>query len=67
VPSTFVALYTDIEQRRTASLKVTTISPVVPVGTSAMAMPAIFVLVAEFLCCTDIVAEIPPMVTLLIA
>lgn len=61
-----VARHAPMAQRRTPVLKVTTMSPVVPVGTFAIARPAVSPFVAVFVCWTVMVAETPPIVTLLI-
>lgn len=61
-----VARHAPMAQRRTPVLKVTTMSPVVPVGTLAIARPAVSPLATVFVCWTVIVAETPPILILLI-
>lgn len=57
-----VALYTPIAQRRTVVLRVTTIFPVVPVGTAAITIAAQSEFVTLFVTCLTIVAVTPPTV-----
>jgi hypothetical protein len=56
------ALHTPIPQRSTVVLQVTTMLPVVPVGTLTMAKAAQSLLVAVFVTCLTIVADTPPTV-----
>lgn len=58
-----VARQTPILHRIIPAPKVTTMSPVAPLGTRAIACPAIFVLKLSFALCSTILAVTPPIVT----